>query len=163
MKRNHGWQQGFTLVELMMVMVIVALVLNIGVRGWLAQQQAITLEQQARQLLHFMSGVQMSAYWHNRNEALWLFRQPERWCVGSGEPPLQCPPDGNRTFTRPEKTVALVETTSERLVFYGVRNTSQSGHITLGNGAGRVRLVVSVRGRLRLCGESGPLLAIPAC
>ncbi|MDU7768282.1 MAG: prepilin peptidase-dependent protein, partial [Serratia marcescens] len=47
--------------------------------------------------------------------------------------------------------------------FYGLRNTAQAGHILLSNDAGSLRLVLSARGRLRLCSEGQRVRGIALC
>ncbi|MEX0631298.1 hypothetical protein M8494_00635 [Serratia ureilytica] len=46
---------------------------------------------------------------------------------------------------------------------YGLRNTAQAGHILLSNDAGSLRLVLSARGRLRLCSEGQRVRGIALC
>ncbi|WJV67946.1 prepilin peptidase-dependent protein [Pectobacteriaceae bacterium CE70] len=163
MKKRKGWQQGFTLPELLMVMTIVGLLAGGGLHSWLGYRQALILEQGARQLLSFIARIQANAYWHNETYSVWIKQSGDRWCVGSGPEMPVCPPDSSKYYTRSAEHIDLAETTADQFLFYGFRNTAQSGHLTLSNPAGRVRLVISVRGRLRLCSESQPVLAISVC
>ncbi|ACT08016.1 conserved hypothetical protein [Dickeya chrysanthemi Ech1591] len=163
MNRPNQRQRGFSLLELIIVITIVALLTSGGMYSWLAYRQALQLEQHARHLLAFMGRVQANAYWRNQTDTLWIKSANGNWCMGNGAEPAACPPESTSIFTRTSQDVALVETTSERLMFYGLRNAAQAGHLTLSNPAGRVRLVISARGRLRLCSESRPLQGIPVC
>ncbi|NKI73169.1 prepilin peptidase-dependent protein [Dickeya sp. CFBP 2040] len=163
MNITNGRQQGFSLLELIVVIAIVALLTGGGFYNWLAYRQALMLEQHARHLLAFMGRIQAGVYWRNQTESLWLTSSGGNWCIGSGPEPASCPPENAFVFTRASQDVALVETTSEQVVFYGLRNAAQAGHLTLSNSAGRVRLVISARGRLRLCSESRPVQGIPLC
>ncbi len=53
-------------------------------------------------------------------------------------------------FTPDWRDVVLADITPS-LAFFGLRNTAWAGHIVLKNAAGEWRLVVSSRGRIRLC------------
>ncbi len=163
MNRNNVRQQGFSLLELIVVITIVALLTGGGLHSWLAYRQALLLEQHARHLLAFMARIQANANWHSQTESLWFKSAGDHWCLGSGAEPAACPTESAFVFTRAAQDAAIVDATSERLVFYGLRNAAQAGHLTLSNPAGRVRLVISARGRLRLCSESRPVQGISLC
>ncbi|MEC5344213.1 prepilin peptidase-dependent protein [Brenneria populi] len=179
MKTIDRQAQGVTLLELLAVMTIVALLAGGGLRAWTGYQQALRLEQGAQQLLAFLNRVQANAYWHNETRTVRLVRQGEYWCMesatDSGGDAAEgfaergcsagggCCDDGGRRFTRISKALAVTRSTSDAFAFYGLRNAAQPGHITLSNPAGEVRLVISVRGRMRLCSETRQVLAIPLC
>ncbi|MCG8707256.1 prepilin peptidase-dependent protein [Brenneria sp. 4F2] len=173
MKTINEQSRGFTLLELLVVMTIVALLAGGSLGAWRGYQQALRLEQGAQQLLYFLSRVQARAYWHNETRTVRLMRQGEYWCMDSAAGDERgalgcfarngCCDDDGLQFTRMSKALSLVESTGDVLTFYGVRNAAQAGHITLSNPAGRVRLVISVRGRMRLCSEMRQVLAIPLC
>lgn len=155
------------MLELLVVLTIVALMAGGGLHGWIQYQQAIRLEQNAQQLLDFLSRVQANAYWHNEARTVKLLRQGALWCmtlVHNDKPSEErCRSDDPGQFVRRSQAVALVTFTSKTLTFFGLRNTAQAGHLSLSNSAGQLRLVISVRGRMRLCSESQPVLAIPLC
>ncbi|MGL6017821.1 MAG: prepilin-type N-terminal cleavage/methylation domain-containing protein, partial [Gibbsiella quercinecans] len=67
-------QRGFTLLELLAVMALVAILTGWGVGQWHRQQQVLRLEHTAQQLLAFLTRVQADANWRNRAALLW-FRQ----------------------------------------------------------------------------------------
>ncbi|QTF09612.1 prepilin peptidase-dependent protein [Brenneria izadpanahii] len=173
MKIIDRQSRGFTLLELLVVMTIAALLAGGGLHGWIGYQQALHLEQGAQQLLDFLLRVQSRAYWLNENQQVRLIQQGEHWCMDSGSGAERdaracfeengCCEDNGRQFVRASKALSIAESTADAFFFYGLRNAAQAGHITLTNAAGRVRLVISVRGRMRLCSEARQVLAIPLC
>ncbi|HGM5493011.1 TPA: prepilin peptidase-dependent protein [Serratia fonticola] len=161
-QNNPEHQQGLTLIELLIVMILVGMLTSWGVSQWHHYQQALRLEQTAQQLLAFLTRLQADANWHNRNALLW-FRPGEAWCVGSGPQAVACTAAAGRAFIPEFPDVELQGFTQKEVGFYGVRNNAQAGHILLGNQAGRIRLVISAKGRLRLCSEVTASGSLPLC
>ncbi|MBC3214007.1 prepilin peptidase-dependent protein [Serratia fonticola] len=161
-KNSPEHQQGLTLIELLIVMVLAGMLTSWGVSQWHHYQQTLRLEQTAQQLLAFLTRLQADANWHNRNALLW-FRPGKIWCIGSGPQVASCTAVANRVFTPEHLDVELQGYTQKEMGFYGVRNNAQAGHILLGNPAGRIRLVLSAKGRLRLCSEETAILSLPLC
>jgi prepilin peptidase dependent protein A len=160
---SHGrYQQGLSLIELLVVMLLAGMLTSWGVSQWHLYQQALRLEQTAQQLLAFLTRLQADANWRNRNALLW-FKQGEPWCVGSGKEVISCVSAVGWVFTPIHIDVQLQDFTQKDLGFYGLRNNAQAGHILLANGAGRIRLVLSAKGRLRLCSEETVIRGVALC
>lgn len=155
-------QRGLSLIELLVVMLLAGMLTSWGVSQWQLYQQALRLEQTAQQLLAFLTRLQADANWHNRNALLW-FKQGEPWCIGSGTTVAGCASAVGWVFTPAHNDVQLQDFTQKEMGFYGLRNNAQAGHILLSNGAGRIRLVLSARGRLRLCSEETVIRGIALC
>ncbi|MFZ1873945.1 MAG: prepilin peptidase-dependent protein [Chania sp.] len=155
-------QQGLSLIELLVVMLLAGMLTSWGVSQWHLYQQALRLEQTAQQLLAFLTRLQADANWRNRNALLW-FKQGEPWCIGSETAATRCTPAVGWVFTPIHLDVQLQDFTQKEMGFYGLRNNAQAGHILLANGAGRIRLVLSAKGRLRLCSEDTVIRGIALC
>ncbi len=143
-------------------MLLVAMLTGWGLYQWRDYQQALRLEQSALQLQAFLTRLQTDANWRNRAALLWL--QPgAHWCVGSGTP-VSCQTQTERwLFAADQPGITLHSGQQKEIGFYGMRNNAQAGHMVLANSAGRIRLVLSARGRLRLCSEGSLVRSIPLC
>ncbi|AKA38139.1 prepilin peptidase-dependent protein [Yersinia ruckeri] len=156
-------QQGFSLVEWLMVIALIGVIGSIGTQSWNHYQQREKLLITARQLLIFLTHVQTDAFWLNRSALLWQSHS-EHWCIGSGiQPTNGCSQQDGWLFSPEYPDITLAEYMPENMGFYGLRNTAQPGHITLANSAGRIRLVISNQGRMRLCSEQHSQGRIPLC
>ncbi|KFK92387.1 MULTISPECIES: prepilin peptidase-dependent protein [unclassified Serratia (in: enterobacteria)] len=160
---RHGrCQQGLSLIELLVVMLLAGTLTSWCISQWHLYQQALRLEQTAQQLLAFLTRLQADANWRNRNALLW-FKPGDPWCVGSGTAATNCTSAVGWVFTPIHPGVQLQDFTQKEMGFYGLRNNAQAGHILLSNGAGRMRLVLSAKGRLRLCSEETVIRGIALC
>ncbi|MGV3344677.1 prepilin-type N-terminal cleavage/methylation domain-containing protein [Enterobacteriaceae bacterium LUAb1] len=141
MKKSNA---GFTLMELMVVIVIVAVLSGGALRGWQHWQQLQHLTASARQLQLFLQRLQNDAHWHNRERRLW-WRKQDRGSVGSGELPQTL-----YQFVPQWSEVNIVKMHGEP-GFYGKRDTAWPGSIDIVSPAGQWRVVISAKGRIRLC------------
>jgi len=161
-KQTSGKEQGMTLIEIMMVLGLIALCSLWMIRGWQGYQQALKLEQSVQQLRLYLTALQAYANWHNSTAVLWIIDGPGG-CVGSETPAISCHHAGENSFKLPDEKIAVSHYSEKNMGFYGRRNAALAGHITLKNTAGAIRVVLSARGRLRLCSEETPLLGLPIC
>lgn len=154
-------QRGMTLIELLAVLLIAGMLTGWGVGQWRHHQQALRLEHTGQQLLAFYCDCRRR-----------LTGATARRCCGSSTAPLVpgrwCAAAGLRFrrgagLSSPYPDVVLRGYTGKEIGFYGLRNTAQAGHILLSNDAGGLRLVLSVRGRLRLCSEGHRIRGIGLC
>jgi len=144
---------GFTLTELLIVMVIASIVSLGATGGWLRWQQLQRLNDSARQVQHFLLRLRAEANEHNSQLLLW--RGGNRtWCIGSG-PPLPCATPSRKILAAPWAEISLHSLT-EGLGFYGRRNVAKPGRIVLVGAAGERHIIVSSRGRVRICEEECP-------
>lgn len=161
---THHKQTGMTLVELMLVMMLAGCLSGFSVSSWYHYQQMLRLEESAQELLTFLTHLQADANWHNTTALVWI-KPGSPWCIGSGTLPAQCDSDDATRWQwgprYPE--ILLQEYTQKSIGLYGLRATAQSGHITINNSAGSVRLIISSLGRLRLCSDGVRVGGIALC
>ncbi|WP_105744271.1 prepilin peptidase-dependent protein [Cronobacter dublinensis] len=151
-------QQGYSLIEVMVVLVIVISMSAAGVYGWQRWQQQQRLWQTAQQTRDFLEQLREDANWRNVDHKLWLQREPQGWCLGTQASGGQtCRKGTKNQFSPPWPEVDVSEMTPG-LAFFGLRNTAWPGHLILRNGACEWRIIISVWGRIRLCepGEGMP-------
>lgn len=148
MKTNN--RDGFTLLEMMIVVTIVSL-LSLGTwRGWLRWQQQQELNDTARQIQRLLVRLRSDANWHNAVHLLWL-KPGVRWCLGAGAD--RCSGMTTHTLLAPYPDVSVRRLT-QGLGFYGKKNTAHPGSILIASVAGERRIIVSSRGRVRICPPS---------
>lgn len=141
---------GFTLPELLFVLVIVGILSLGALQGWQRWQQRQQLRETAQQLQGFLQRLRAQANWQNQDRALWLM-PGERWCLGSGpKPDAGCERGRRLQFIAPYPGVSLTSVRGEP-GFYGRRNMAKAGSLEFGNASGRLRLIISARARIRLC------------
>jgi len=162
MKFNPDGQRGMTLIELLVVITLAGLLTGWGVSHWRHYQQALRLEHTAQQLLAFLNRLQADANWHNRTALLGI-KPGTTWCIGEGQTPANCAALDDDIFKPHYPDVRLTGHTQKEMGFYGLRNNAQAGHIVLSNGAGSLRLVLSAKGRLRLCSEGVSIRGVALC
>ena len=144
-------QHGFSLIEMMVVMVIVATLSAGGVYGWQQWQQQQRMWITTQHIRHFLEQLRSDANWHNRDHLLAVNRPGKTWCLSSKLIEAnQCLSEGRWRLIQPFADVDITEATAG-LGFYGLRNTAWPGHITLQSAAGKWRVVLSVQGRIRVC------------
>ncbi|AHK18212.1 N-terminal cleavage protein [Yersinia similis] len=156
-------QRGISLIELLVVITLVSVMTLWGGQSWHHYRQRAKLADSARQLLAFLTHLQAEANRNNRTAILWA--QPDgQGCLGSGNKPTPpCTGLAGSLFIPPYRDIAITLPLQKEMGFYGVRNTAQAGNIILSSPAGRIRLVISSRGRLRLCSEQQSMAGIHLC
>lgn len=143
---------GFTLLEMMLVITIVSLLSLGGWRSWHSWQQRQQLNDSAQQIQRLLQRLRSDANWHNAVRLLWL-KPGARWCLGSGNVPARCVSGMRHALLAPYPGVRLREITSG-MGFYGKRNVAHAGRIVITSPVGERRVILSSRGRVRICVQS---------
>ena len=142
---------GFTLLEMMVVMLLVSSMALYGLHGFKQQRMALQLEQAGQVLLTFLQQAQRRAF--AENSTVQIEVNAEQRSVG-----IQ-----NTSRIPSSSDITVSSQLTKNAGFYGVRNNALSGHIDLSNSAGTVSVIWSAQGRLRLCAQPQRLLGIPPC
>lgn len=156
-------QQGMSLIEILVVIILIAISSLWGLQSWQGYQQALRLEQNAQKLRLYLVGLQTQANAYNHSIVIWVMGGGVG-CVGYSVRPTDCtsPTDLPR-FNVSEPNIEILDFTDKVMGFYGIRSAAQAGHITLRSSAGSIRIVLSARGRIRLCSEAKPMFGLPRC
>lgn len=143
--------RGFSLIEIMIVIVMIAMLSSGGIYGFQQWQQHQQLWQITHQLSQFLHYLRSDANAYNRDHLLTFHQQHKGWCFTS-QPygHLPCEATSQWQFIPRFKDVSMVEMT-HGLGFYGVMNTAKPGHIIVSNPAGKRKIIISVWGRIRSC------------
>ncbi|PHM36677.1 prepilin peptidase-dependent protein [Xenorhabdus innexi] len=154
-------QNGFTLLELMIAMVIISMSLIWGLHSWGNYQNSLHLQSAVQNVLSFMERQQALANYLNQERTLWLVAGPP-WClVSSVTKSSDCDEGEGERISSSHDDVLLASATSHRVDFYGIRNTAMPASFSLANAAGEISVVISARGRIRTC--SNHLSQLPDC
>lgn len=144
-------QHGFSLIEMMVVMVIAAMLSAGGLYSWQQWQQQQRMWITTQHIRHLLEQLRSDANWHNRDHLLTVNRPGKAWCLSSKLiEASQCLSEGRWRLIQPFADVDITEATAG-LGFYGLRNTAWPGHITVQSAAGTWRVVLSAQGRIRIC------------
>lgn len=123
-----------------------------GIVGWRRWHQARALRETAWQLQTLLIDLRAQATWQNKNLTLWVI-QSTPWCVGAGAQPVQgCSGHHRQQLIAPWPAIRIFELRGEP-GFYGRRDVAKAGSILFGTAQKKLRLMISSRGRIRLCAE----------
>ncbi|MGK3128142.1 prepilin-type N-terminal cleavage/methylation domain-containing protein [Pantoea sp. C8B4] len=153
---NKHANLGFTLPELLLVMVIAGILSLGALHSWQRWQQHQQLRDSVQQLQGFLLRLRAHANWHNSDLNLWLI-PGERGCLGVGvKPPEGCELPSRWRLAPPHTGVRFSAIIGEP-GFFGRRDVARPGSIEVESAAGRWRVIISARARLRACqrGEKG--------
>lgn len=138
-----------------MVIALVS-VLSLGAwQGWQQWQLLQQLNDSARQVQGLLLRVRSDAWWHNADRLIWL-KPGNPWCLGSSAAAKSCDIPAPQRLLAPWPDVSLRSMTAE-MGFYGRKNTARPGSIVIASRAGVRRIIVSTRGRVRVCPQTETL------
>lgn len=146
---------GFTLLEMMVVMLLVSSMALYSLHGFKQQRMALQLEQAGQVLLTFLQQAQRRAF--AENSTVQIEVNAEQRSVGIQNTSRMY------VYVPSSSDITVVSQLTKNAGFYGVRNNALAGHVDLSNSAGTVSVIWSAQGRLRLCAQPQRLLGIPPC
>lgn len=144
-------EQGYTLIETLIVVTMVLILSASGLYGWQRWQQQQRLWQTASALRDYLVYIRNEANWHNRDRRLRVNRAEQRWCLVADDALLEGCPAGNHAVFQPLWAEVELTNIAPNLAFFGLRNTAWAGSVTVANEAGSRSVVISSWGRIRLC------------
>lgn len=108
MKKQHG----YTLLETLIAMLIVAALGTSGLYGWQRWQQQQRLWQTACPVRDYLLQLREDANWRNRDHVISVIRDGTSWCfVSSAASQTSCRPVSPLVFTPPRDGVEMAEIT----------------------------------------------------
>ncbi len=146
---------GYTLPEILIVMVLMSILSASGWYSWQQWQQKRQLDDSAQQIQRLLQRLRADANWHNRVYLLWLQPGP-RWCLGAGQQSVDCLSAPRLRLQAPWPGTEIT-TLTPGIGFYGRKNVARPGRIVIVSKAGERRIIVSARGRIRICRQSEQL------
>jgi len=147
-------QQGYTLIETLVAVMLVITLSAAGVHGWQGFQAHQRLWQTAWQVRDYLELLRDDANGHNRDHVISVTREGNGWClISSVNNDAGCSARNPFAMKPLAADVALVNITPT-LKFYGLRNTAWAGHILVRNTAGAWQIIVSKWGRIRMCQQT---------
>ncbi|WP_434526964.1 prepilin peptidase-dependent protein [Photorhabdus asymbiotica] len=155
-------QLGFSLLELMIVIVLVSMFSLWGIQKWGNHQERTRLQDSVQKILTFIARQQSLANYLNKEVVLWL-RTGKDWCIAlSNTVSVDCDLENIAGIKSPYQDVVISSATKEQIAFHGIRNTMIPASFTLANSAGEISVIFSSRGRVRAC-SNNKFNSIPAC
>lgn len=142
-------ERGYTLIETMIVITIVAILSAAGLYGWRGWQQQQRLWQTAVQVREYLVLLRDDANWHNRDRPIAIHKEGNHACLVSAD--VEGCPSGDPWTLHPQWPEVQLADITPGLAFFGLRNTAWAGHVRLQSPAGSWMVVVSGWGRIRLC------------
>lgn len=158
-------QKGFSLFELLIVVVISSVMFTIAIVNWREFQLRSELTNTTLALVTFLNQVKSNANFQNRNNAIYIIKeedQPWRLIVIDNEQN-----DHDQIFFQfinPNNQVEILKKNNDLLsIFHGRRCMAQPETIKLKNDIGESRIIISTRGRIRYCAYAMQLAGFPKC
>ncbi|MDX7987100.1 prepilin peptidase-dependent protein [Xenorhabdus sp. 12] len=159
--KTNNEQSGFTLLELLIGMFILSISLSWGLYYWGKYQNRLRIQSAVNNVLSFMERQQALANYLNQERTLWLV-SGESWCLVSSVTKVSdCEENDGEQLNSPYDDVILPSSTTNRIDFYGIRNTAMPASFILANSADEISVVISGRGRIRTC--SNTMSQLPNC
>ena len=160
MQKKRYYQDGFTLIEILVVLFICSLVILPALYNWQQQLQRFRLTDAARQAAefiykHFMEGVYLNQH---RTLSIAMHQDNGRLTVRDVVTNKEL---GKHIVTDTEG-VDISNATRTLINLYGKQGTSSPFSIQLQNSHGKITIIISAMGRIRVCSNQY-IVGVPRC
>jgi type IV fimbrial biogenesis protein FimT len=166
--RTRAPQSGFSLIEMLVTVVVLAVLLGIAVPSFQSMLEKQRLVGAAEQLYEDLQYARTEAIKRNVNVVV-SFSTGTNWCYGIALAACTCGTPGNCQLDGIDKVVSAsdfrgVSLPSADLTFSGAkttfeprRGTASNGTATLSSTYGSIQVIVGSLGRVRICSDSASL------
>lgn len=146
--------KGISLLEVMLIIGIMSFISSVGIYHWHEYQQRLKLDIVSAQLMTFLAKVQLAANWSNGSYQLQTYIHDSYVKLKVIDHTTQ-ETIARFNFTSSEKSVTLQEfDLLSPVIFYGRRNMASPGHFVVSNEYGKIKIIISARGRVRRCTDA---------
>lgn len=156
------FRAGFSLLELMFVMLFVSIVSSLGLSSWRQFTQQQQLISSTQSIVAYLNGVKHAAFIYNHDISV-IFHRIDNgsFCL------YRADDNGSLSTTLCEININDVELSvdneSSLIRFYGRRNNAKATTLIIKNNHYEHRIIISSLGRIRSCGLNLSSSGIPLC
>lgn len=149
--------KGFSLFELMISMVLIAIVSSIGIIGWQQVKEHQMLRGAISSLQYYLEQKRESAYLKNEDIVIGFKKTGQMNCFYQKGLSNQCELNLNPSL------MITINHDDDQIQFYGKRNTARSLSISISNRSGKMKIIISSLGRIRECTVNQDAVENPPC
>nr|WP_282553159.1 prepilin-type N-terminal cleavage/methylation domain-containing protein [Providencia rustigianii] len=158
--RHISHEQGFTLVEILVVLFICSLVVLPALSHWQQQLQRLRLIDAARQTVEFIYSSLMEGIYLNQQRILVINSETKHWRlqIKNAETEQNISQFSGDRFP----DIKLKKSSRQSVNLYGRQGTSRAFRIELGNQTEHITVFMSAAGRVRSCSYQ-KIAGVPPC
>ncbi len=148
--------------EMLLVLALMAAVALSGGVAWQHYRHKAQLDHSARQIADFLLRLQLRAGWGNHTCRI-AVKPGLGWSLTARFDDGDEPAAPMARLTSPFADIRLEMSAPGYLTLAGLRNTATAAHLVIANPAGRLKIILSGKGRVRICSELGRWADMAPC